>query len=127
MDNKTADRKKKGGRKNFPNALANNPPGRRSGDAAARLIAVLDSHDELCAALRAAGRWMMRRAASKRDLQALDKLRNVLIQADDVSGVLRRHAANGSSEHAPSCSSVHVPRVLVMSAKRISRNRCASR
>lgn len=109
MRNRTDSRKITDRRKDHPNG--------------ARVGAILHSHADLCTALRAAGRWIMRRAASNRDLEALDKLRDVSRQADAVSGSLRADAKNGSPGHAlderkrkcfaPS-SSHHEARILFM-------------
>ena len=140
MGNTTVNRKIKGDGKDHPNALLGQPPNGRTGDAAARLSAVLDSHAQLCAAIRAAGRWMMRRAANKRDLQALDKVRRVLQEAEVVSGVGRRDTTDGFSDHEPetfedkpkakrivASSSNHEARILVITNDPISRNRRESR
>lgn len=67
-------------------AGARNP----SGESTTATIAVLfrdllRSHAELRSALRGAGRWIMGRAATQRDRQKLEKLRNVLVRADAVA------------------------------------------
>ena len=59
---------------------------------------LLRSYAELLSALRAAGRWMTRRAASKRDLRSLENLRAVLKRADLLIATSERVAKDAAGD-----------------------------
>jgi hypothetical protein len=134
------NRKSKGSREDLPKAGGGSSPTGRVEAVAARLNAVLRSHAELRSALRAAGRWMMRRAVNNRDFGVVDKLRDILQRAEALSGLRPRGTTRSSSANAfgaypdqrkrkrMAVSSLDGrARVLVMPNELIPKNRRASR
>ena len=131
IEDRADNRKIKGIRKDRARASEGRPARAKGGDTDARLNAVLQSHAELCVALRAAGRWMLRRAVSQRDHEALDRLREVLRQAEAVSGrtgttedsidlELERYQGESRSERIGASSGDFGARILVLPNRRLT-------
>ena|ERR1700694_5692743 len=131
MENKTDNRKIKGIRKDRSRPSDGRPARAKSGESDTRFNAVLQSHAELCVALRAAGRWMLRRAVTQRDHEALDRLREVLRQAEAVSGrtaatedsidlELERYQGESRLDRIGASSEDYGARILVLPNRRLT-------
>lgn len=105
---------------------------RGKAESSAEVRALVRSHAHLCVALRAAGRWILRRASTKRDFATLEKLRDALRKAENVSeigghltkrgGDVRQAAAGKRSNSNPAAQIIVLPKKTVVAKRAETRH-----